>query len=78
MTSTKYPICRTIKLRIVQASAVQIEPVVKKVESATMDDAVVIPTRNCGKFIFFSAVPELMTAETTSLPIYPTPTVSPF
>ncbi|WP_245454997.1 hypothetical protein [Mesorhizobium sp. M9A.F.Ca.ET.002.03.1.2] len=67
MTSTKYPICRTIKLRSVQASAVQIEPVVKKVESATMDDAVVIPTRNCGKFIIFLAASDLMTAETTSL-----------
>ncbi|WP_287299487.1 hypothetical protein, partial [Mesorhizobium sp.] len=44
-------------MRTVQPSAFQIEPVAKKVESATTNDAAVIPTRNCGKFIAFQGRP---------------------
>jgi hypothetical protein len=67
MTNTKYPTCETIKVRTVQPSAFQIEPVAKKVESATTNDAVAIPTRNCGKLIAFQGRPGTSTAATTTL-----------
>ncbi|WP_246805392.1 hypothetical protein [Mesorhizobium mediterraneum] len=67
MTNTKYPTCEMIKVTTVQPSAFQIEPVAKKVESATTNDAVVIPTRNCGKFIVFQGRPGASTTATTTL-----------